>query len=350
MLKFSVIIPVYNTEEYLCESISSVLQQTYPAYEVILVDDGSTDSSGDICDHYGSTFPNSVVVIHTNNQGQFHARIHGIEIAKGDVVCFLDSDDTWRIDTLEKLADVFTKHQCDVVLFEAQESKDFLSCPISITLADGVVLCEKTKASIYRKLISTQELNHVCLKAVRREYTYIPEDFFHLMKLMHGEDLLLSTQYLTVARKIVFLKEGLYHYRVRPGSVTHSFSLKRFESIKTVHEELDRYIDLWDMPELKPLHNTRKVIGCIETTISLLNNSEIMSHTELGDRLRSMSNDAYFKEAYQNMDSREIRHIYRVLAWCLYHERHTLLRILVRIKSIRLRIKRNLARKIHGGH
>jgi glycosyltransferase involved in cell wall biosynthesis len=107
-VKISIIIPVYNAEEYLDRCLHSVLDQEYPSYEVILVDDGSTDSSGLICDRYSSTDPR-FVTLHQPNKGVSAARNAGLDIARGEYVMFLDSDDAllpYALDTLiENLAD-----------------------------------------------------------------------------------------------------------------------------------------------------------------------------------------------------------------------------------------------------
>ena len=88
----SVIVPIYNTEKYITECIESLLRQTYKPLEIVLVDDGSTDSSSIICDNFSSQKPN-VKVIHTKNQGRTRARITGVEHSSGEYVTFVDSDD-----------------------------------------------------------------------------------------------------------------------------------------------------------------------------------------------------------------------------------------------------------------
>lgn len=102
-VKFSIIIPVYNVEKYLNECIESVMKQDYPNYEVILVDDGSTDSSGKICDVYAEKHTN-VSVIHKKNGGLSDARNVGLNNAQGEYIVFVDSDDWIEPDSLKKIA------------------------------------------------------------------------------------------------------------------------------------------------------------------------------------------------------------------------------------------------------
>lgn len=110
--RISVIIPVYNREQYLGACINSVLNQIGVNTEIILIDDGSTDSSGTICDKY-STEHDNILVFHTTNHGVSHARNVGLDNATGDYVCFLDSDDTLNINSLVLLQNALENNNAD---------------------------------------------------------------------------------------------------------------------------------------------------------------------------------------------------------------------------------------------
>ena len=114
----SVIIPVYNVEKYLEECVNSVINQTYKNIEVILVDDGSTDSSGDICDEY-VMFDSRISVLHKANGGLSSARNAGMKKASGEWIYFLDSDDFLELDMLSHLVNLATRKQADIVFFDA---------------------------------------------------------------------------------------------------------------------------------------------------------------------------------------------------------------------------------------
>jgi len=102
MAKVSIIVPVYNTEKYLAQCIDSVISQTYKNWELIMIDDGSTDSSGIILDKYAGD-DDRIKIIHKVNEGQFISRRKGILAASGDYILFLDSDDYWKDNCLEVL-------------------------------------------------------------------------------------------------------------------------------------------------------------------------------------------------------------------------------------------------------
>lgn len=112
--KISIVIPIYNTEQYLDKCVDSVLNQTYKNLEVILVDDGSTDDSGKICDYYAAK-DQRVVIIHQRNQGNNVARKNGVKIANGDYVGFVDSDDWIEPDMYQCMVDNIKKNNADIV-------------------------------------------------------------------------------------------------------------------------------------------------------------------------------------------------------------------------------------------
>ena len=114
MVRFSVLIPVYNAEEYLRECIDSVLGQKIEDFEVILVDDGSGDASGEICDEYASR-DSRIRVLHQKNQGPMMARICAFKESQGEFIIYMDSDDCWREDLLKRLNEVIQQYDCDIV-------------------------------------------------------------------------------------------------------------------------------------------------------------------------------------------------------------------------------------------
>ena len=107
MPEISVIIPVYKCEQYIESCVDSILNQTYRDFEIILVDDGSPDNSGKICDELAEKY-NKITVLHQENQGQSAARNNGVKIARGKWICFVDCDDSVHPRMLEALYNAFT--------------------------------------------------------------------------------------------------------------------------------------------------------------------------------------------------------------------------------------------------
>lgn len=117
--KVSIIIPIYNVKKYVSKCIDSAINQDFADYGIILVDDGSTDGSGEIADNYGEKYPEKIVVIHQENKGLGGARnTGGIENARGMYLLFLDSDDFIEKDTLSSLYTIAEKQEADLVMFQ----------------------------------------------------------------------------------------------------------------------------------------------------------------------------------------------------------------------------------------
>ena len=112
--KISIIVPVYNSENYVKKTIESLVKQTLKEIEIILVDDGSKDNSGKICDEYAKK-DERILVIHKENAGQAKARNTGIDIAKGKYIMFLDADDMYEANTCEKMYNKAEEQQADYV-------------------------------------------------------------------------------------------------------------------------------------------------------------------------------------------------------------------------------------------
>ncbi len=117
MPQFSIIVPVYNIAEYLPKCIDSVLSQTSQDYELLLIDDGSPDNSGAICDDFAARYPDKIRAIHQPNGGAGAARNQGIALSKGEYLLFLDGDDYWESNLLADLKAAMKQHNADLYLF-----------------------------------------------------------------------------------------------------------------------------------------------------------------------------------------------------------------------------------------
>lgn len=112
----SVIVPVYNAEDRIVNCIESILNQTYSKFELILVDDGSTDMSGVLCEEYKRK-DNRIITIHTKNSGPYQARKTGAERAHGEILTFSDSDDWFEANAFETAIEILNKNNLDIFLY-----------------------------------------------------------------------------------------------------------------------------------------------------------------------------------------------------------------------------------------
>lgn len=213
----SVIVPVYNVEEYLPQCLDSICTQTYKDLEIILVDDGSTDSSGAICDQWAEKDPR-IRVIHKKNGGVSAARNEGLKAATGALIGFVDSDDWVEPDMYEKMKK--RMGSADVVMsgfFDYPYGMDCQAIPRGIRAVrpcgyEGAVLQIMSRDCYYCTLWNKLYR----MKAVKKGGRLIQFD----TALDFGEDEIWLLQVLKNSKKITFLPEPLYHWRRREGSIT----------------------------------------------------------------------------------------------------------------------------------
>lgn len=241
----SVIVPVYNVEKYLRQCLDSILGQTYKNLEVIIVDDGSTDSSANIIKEYKKK-DDRIVVISQKNQGLSAARNVGIKKANGDYIMFVDSDDWIAPDIVEYLR----PGRADVSICSHYESSE-------------------GKNVSFNKSFKRKSMNpKMALTAMLKEHGFMVsawgklykkdlfKDVFFPVGKLH-EDLGATYKLIMAAKKIVFLPEPKYYYRQREDSIIHEFDERKFDIVELTDEMCDNI--LASFPELKNVTNERRM-------------------------------------------------------------------------------------------
>lgn len=262
---FSVLIPVYNVEKYLPECIYSVINQTEQDYEIILIDDGSTDSSGKICDAFTEQYPGRITVKHNANQGQLLTRIESMKFAHGEYFIHLDSDDTLRFDTLALVKKAIEQYHPDMIIYGLHRIGLDGTGTDQMIRSESRLYEENEKEVLYKIMCATSKLNNYVTKVVRREVALSSEMFLNYPQVRIGEDLLQSLPLMTNAKKIYYLAEPLYCYRKNSGSMTLGGAKNRYESESIVFAELIRYSALWGIyDEMFPIIQERYVSMCLD--------------------------------------------------------------------------------------
>lgn len=213
----SIIVPVYNVEIYLSQCIDSIIKQTYANIEIILVDDGSTDNSGIICDEYKKK-DNRIVVIHKTNGGLSDARNAGMKIASGDWIGFVDSDDYISLKMYEVLLRLCNKYEVEMacVTFDCFDDG---SQPKSIErdINEAVIDSSRFLKSI---IYGDKEVEHT-FSVWDRIYSRSLIDGLEFPKGKCYEDVCFTGIVAVKAGRIAYRNEALYHYRLRNGSISH---------------------------------------------------------------------------------------------------------------------------------
>ena len=235
----SIVVPVYNVEKYLQRCINSILSQEYMNYEIILVDDGSTDKSGRICDEF---LNERIKVIHKSNGGLSSARNAGMEIATGKYIMFLDSDDFIEKDCLLAFGTLIETYHSDIIVGR--------SCAI---YADGkkeerhpsIVMGEYTCEEYLQKL--TEEHCYVaCSPYSLYNSCFIKKNDFKFYEGIVHEDELWTPIILLSAETIYYSDVLFYNHCIREGSITQSEKMyRRGKSLMTVCNELLKYSSLF---------------------------------------------------------------------------------------------------------
>ncbi len=222
----SIIVPVFGAEPYLDECVLSLLRQTFEDIEVILVDDGSLDASGKICDQYAALDPR-VKVIHKKSSGPSDARNAGLSVARGEYIGFMDSDDFISRDMFAFLVDLLEKHQADIAI--CGHVKTFPRGRVFPHLPRKKLRIMGPEEAIKKMLQVSHYESFVWNKLFRREIlTGISFPSGHLY-----EDLYTTYKALDRANKIVYSREIKYYYRQRAGSIIHSaYNAKVFDYIQ----------------------------------------------------------------------------------------------------------------------
>lgn len=234
---FSIIIPAYNANEFLPSTLESILSQEYPNFEIILINDGSTDNTEDVCRYYANS-DKRISFISKRNEGVSIARNKGLDIAKGEYTLFVDADDILYPTALSTIHNSLKNINIDYFRYEYQ-TIDKKENP----------LYPNYEAKLRRK-VSNQTLDAVnCItRIIRNEYflwsgVFRKEiiDKYHL-RFMEGctynEDTLFMIQYLTHSTTHIYIPKILYGYRKFDGAVTAHFTQTNFQNVKQVINSL----------------------------------------------------------------------------------------------------------------
>jgi len=251
MCKISVIIPVYNVENYLTQCLDSVISQTYNNLEIIIVNDKSPDNSQQIIDKYAAKDSRIKSVIHKQNKGLGGARNTGISIATGDYIAFVDSDDYIKPDTYEILVNEIKKNNSDIINFGR---------------IDKYPDTEKIWVPTYSKQIYTSgwedvkdatlknKFNPICCTSIYNRNLIINNHILFPEKLLF-EDFFFSFQTNLFANKISYIDNPLYYWRKeREGSITYTVNSRDIEvckSLQLIEEFLQKHnkVEILSSPE-----------------------------------------------------------------------------------------------------
>lgn len=320
----SIIVPVYNAGNGLHYCIDSILKQSYNDFELILVDDGSTDGSGNVCNDYAIN-DKRIIVVHLKNGGVSKARNAGIKLAKGEFICFIDSDDFVAIDYLEKL--YITSQQYpdyDSIWCGFQTTNDYNNTNGKCHLVNKNERLSgfdiQHIMDLHYDWLSQMPWNKLFNSSiVNKNNIVFPED------MTLGEDLIFNLRYLDKTNgRIMVINEPLYYYlQADEDSLDNKYYPDLFEKYKRINKEILYYITQWKCgdKQIKQYYNTcffsyEKVLRNTYNKKSIIKhkgqyNKQIMKSEEFVDALSKST--CFIHPLYRFAYSKKLNVLFRIL-------------------------------------
>ncbi len=287
----SIIVPVYNVEKYLEQTITSVINQENPDWELILVDDGSTDKSGEICDLYAAK-DDRIKVFHIENQGVSNARNLGIKNAVGEYIQFLDSDDLLEPDTLNYITE---NHNVDLFIYGF---KIFPKTFIGNTEHKKLISSLEKHPEKFIELDNRNLINSPCNKFYRRKIINDNHILFDV-HFSFGEDLLFNLEYLKYCNEILILPYVLYNYRIEDEHGLHArFHKNIFSVSRRIRDEKDKFFNYnKQISERASIEFVESILSNIKSCVY----TETIKKKEKIQLINSWINDEYFIKNYNHV-------------------------------------------------
>lgn len=302
-MKVSIIVPVYNVEDYLDECVNSLINQTMQDIQIILVDDGSSDRSGKMIDDYAAS-DNRVVALHKENGGQSSARNLGLKHASGEYVLYVDSDDYIALNACERLYETAVQFDADIVQGDLEnEEKMILNNPSfreipseNQAVSTKQFLKEKVQTETYDIV---PVLYFVRRSLIEREKLTFPEGYTY-------EDQLYTFQLLTTDATIAKIRFPFYFYRMdRPGSTTNHIVLKRGMDAAYICKEM--YCHYLSLPKENAEENAAVVLISLYQLYNVylkLSSSDrvcVLKQFDMMEYLSQLPSVRYYKALYDQL-------------------------------------------------
>ncbi len=297
-VRFSVNVPVYNAEKYLHECIDSILNQTFTDFELLLVNDGSTDASGAICDEYAKK-DSRVKVFHNKNQGSFATRIYAVNHSLGDYCIFCDSDDYYDSAYLERANELLNQEHCDMLVFRHEQVVDGVRRYQKPYWDEIKAFTGEGKKEFYTAMMTSVHFNSMNIKFIKTEL--LKSDTLDTEKysfVKNGDDFLQSLYPVFNAEKIVFVPECYYNYRINPESLTQKIDPNIYNSIFAVRSVIwNNYLNGTDLlgentKQVFALRSARSAMNIVK----LIAQSDNLTDEEKIEIFRNIHNHEFYRD------------------------------------------------------
>lgn len=240
-VELSIILPVYNVYKYLNRSVQSIISQTFKNYELILVDDGSTDGSGELCDDL-ATKDNRIRVIHKKNGGLSSARNAGLNAANGEYIFWVDSDDWIADGALTTIINAIQEEKPDILKFGYYRSSDTVVSFVSSVDA-GIYINERKEVMLEKAFEDVAKFGFTAWShAYKKEFLSKNGLEFVSERKVGSEDFLYNFQAYILAEKIFVIPNCLYYYDLRMGSLSQHYRPNIYQLFTQLYIELEKWL------------------------------------------------------------------------------------------------------------
>lgn len=327
MIKVSVIVPIYNVEKYLPECIESLCSQTLSDIEIILVDDGSPDNSGKICDEFASK-DSRIKVLHKKNGGVGAARNDGMNMATGEYVIFVDSDDYVPKDAYEKMYAKAKEEDVDIVLADLYQDIDgklvyakFFKEPF--VTSDRNYLDQLIQADFYRTYCPNPPESGAAFgyggpttKLVRRQMLIENNISFDVTVKGIFDDIIYTAYIFAVAKNVAYISEPVYFYRLLDTSITQTYKANMPEINSAIFVAWENFIHQYGQAGQFQKAYYANVIRRLAQSMSkyFFNENNPKSYKEIKKELKKTLKTEPYATAIRNVELKKLTGKYKVLA------------------------------------
>lgn len=331
---FSIVIPIYNCENYLDECLHSIMNQTDQDFELLLIDDESNEATLSILSEWEHKYPDKIRVIHQKNSGVYITKCNGLRTAKGSYCYVMDDDDIIIHKTaLEEIRKAIVKTNCDLVIFNATDSKDGDKPLYNIPFDDHQIFEDENLSLLYDHFLESQNLNHIWMMVFKKSLFDADYEYKESFRMSRDGGFLIAP-ILAKVNKAIYLKKTFYYWRVQnlDSLSKHYDVLNFFYSVRALHRRILECSKVWKYKSSKTdeLIRINYMNDICTTTMKVRRLSKDASISKK-ECLVMISDDKMFRNEYVLNGLKPYR---KVLTWALYHRQYWLIKMVFAVAKI----------------
>lgn len=339
--KLSVIIPVYNVESYLNRCVDSIRNQSLPDLEIILIDDGSTDSSGRICAELARK-DSRIIVIYKHNEGQGIAKNYGLEIATGKYVAFVDSDDYMEKDAYEFIINQIEKENAQLACYGYTQDDSKGKSVYQSAIKERIYQKDEVKKQFLLHFFGDDPKDNdlrgvsACMSVYRRDIICKNKIRFLSERKVFSEDTIFNLDYCKHINKAITCQRQLYHYCLKEDSFTKGYQEDRWKLTVYFTKILKGYAGEYGIEE--EVSNRIRMILWVSLMDSVKQEVRLigsLSYKQVKSKIRCFCNQAEVRTLIGEMNTEGLNKKQILFYWCMKHKCYGCLMLLSYLRNRR---------------